>query len=195
MNVRIVEPIRTNKKLIFVCTMLLISGGTIGFVTSLPAQPADVDQSESRSPGPDRAETSTPNSIGLFVNNLTVTLILLLGAVSLSIPTVIGLLYNGYILGGLASTAFVQNEIGVFAVLVFTHGIVELPALILAGAVSIRSTVSIYKHLKGDRAEIMGPDEIRQVTTLVGMSVLLLAVAAIIEGEVTVRLAEHLATR
>ncbi len=130
-------------------------------------------------------ENRTQLSIGIFAHNLAVYLLLLAGLVSGGLTTVFTVAFNGFMLGqmfGFASAAGAPMSAAVW--LVAPHGILELSLLLLAAAIGFQGPAAALAWAAGKRLP-----HARRIwrTALVGVP--LLAVAATIEGYLTVPLA------
>lgn len=126
----------------------------------------------------------------IFVNNTTAFLLMVVGAVSLGLLTVLSLLFNGLLVGWLG--ALVAGEVGVDYVLVLLapHGILELPALFVAAGVGFRLVHLGANYLRGTRDRYLSSVELRRTLTLLFVAWIALAVAAVIEVYVTPAIAE-----
>jgi Uncharacterized membrane protein len=122
-------------------------------------------------------------AIALFLNNLQACIILFLGGVTFGILTIFVLATNGIVVGAVAQ---VVNELqgGLFVVAaLLPHGIFELPALFIAGALGLMLAGSIRRELyeDGDAAA-----DARRYTVVFAKTVLpLLVLAAITEAFIT----------
>lgn len=130
--------------------------------------------------------------LDLFLHNGQVAGLLIVGIIFVGLPTVALLGYNAFLFG--ATLADATASLGPIATLsiLLPHGIFELPAIWLAAAITFRWLhVGWQTAQGGDRRVSVG----RTVTESIGailVIVLLLGIAAIIEGTVTKGLAEAL---
>ena len=124
--------------------------------------------------------------IGILGRNLSVYLWLLCGLVSGGLTTLALLAFNGVALGQVAGFALGAGmSIGDLALLTLPHGIPELGAFLLAGAVGLRGAALLSAWFKGMSsrellADVPGP---------VAAGILVIAAAAVIEVFVTVPIA------
>lgn len=131
-------------------------------------------------------------TLGLFVHNAGVAARMVVGGVLGGVPTVYLLLFNGFVLGSvLVDAAGALGPLTTVALLV-PHGVFELPALWLAGAVPARWLHVVWAVASGrDRATPVPRVMLRTVFALV-VVLALLAVAAAVEATVTADLARAL---
>lgn len=119
----------------------------------------------------------------LFVNNLQACIILFLGGVTFGILTIFVLATNGIIVGAVAQVANEMQGIAYVVAAFLPHGIFELPALFIAGALGLMLAGSIRRELyeDGDAAA-----DARRYTVIFAKTVLpLLVLAAITEAFIT----------
>ncbi|MCQ1539464.1 stage II sporulation protein M [Methanocalculus taiwanensis] len=119
----------------------------------------------------------------LFVNNLQACIILFLGGVTFGILTVFVLATNGVIVGAVAQ---ISNELqgGLYVIAaLLPHGLFELPALFISGALGLMLSGAIQRELLegGDAAHDAG-----RYTVIFAKTVTpLLVLAAITEAFIT----------
>lgn len=141
---------------------------------------------------PSGAPVPAVSAAELFVHNLRVALTMAFGGILAGIPTLYLLLFDGFTLGSVAVDA--AGTLGPLTTLVLLvpHGVLELPALWLAGAIPARWLHVGWCLATGrDRATPVPRVLGRTVVAVIGV-VLLLAVAAVLEATVTVALARAL---
>lgn len=119
----------------------------------------------------------------LFVNNLQACIILFLGGVTFGILTIFVLATNGIIVGAVAQISNEMHGITYVVAALLPHGIFELPALFIAGALGLMLAGAIRRELyeDGDAAA-----DARRYTLIFAKTVLpLLVLAAITEAFIT----------
>lgn len=119
--------------------------------------------------------------VNIAANNWLVAVAQGFGGVGLGVPTVANLLFNGVLIGGLAGvfdpTAFVA--------LVVPHGVIEVPALGIAGGLGYHLGGVSYRALRGQiGAEAVGEELQRAAWVVVGL-VPLFVLAAFVEAFLT----------
>ncbi|MBE6494119.1 MAG: stage II sporulation protein M [Methanosphaera stadtmanae] len=133
-------------------------------------------------------------TIPLFTNNFSVALSLFAGGVYFSIPTLYLLIYNGLVIGFTGA----QLNLSYFLTYTLPHGIVELSAIVLAGATGFRITHGIITLLSGIKIKgsnkskyfkehgIIAIKMIIDAIVLILLVAILLLIAAYIEANLTI---------
>jgi uncharacterized membrane protein SpoIIM required for sporulation len=121
-------------------------------------------------------------AVELFGNNVLVAATTAYAGVALAVPAIAAVLFNGVFLGIYARLEVDPVELAAF---VAPHGIVEIPAILIAGALGISVGVTGWRTARGrvDREGLADALE-RAFWVLVGVG-LLLAIAAVVEGFVS----------
>ncbi|QLK26953.1 stage II sporulation protein M [Natrinema zhouii] len=121
-------------------------------------------------------------AIELFGNNWLVALMTAFAGVALVIPAIASLLFNGIFLG---ITARLEAEPMELVAFVVPHGVLEIPAILIAGALGVSVGVSAWRTWRGRATRTDLADALeRAFWVLVGIGILL-AIAAVIEGFVS----------
>ncbi|WP_280535280.1 stage II sporulation protein M [Halopenitus sp. POP-27] len=131
-----------------------------------------------------RLEGHLPPAAALefFANNWTVALGTAFAGVVLAVPTVVAIWFNGFVFGIVFRLEADLLELVGFVV---PHGLLEIPALVIAGAVGLHLGRSGWRTWRGTAPRIALADDLeRAFRVLVGVGILLL-VAALIEGFVS----------
>ncbi len=125
------------------------------------------------------------DAVDLFVNNSLVALWTVLSALLFGVPTLYIQLYNGLLLGSV--TAVAAGRLGVITTVLSLapHGVIELPAIWVAGGIGFRVTHLYWKIANGDRDRVSVPRLLGESGLLFLGVVVALAVAALIEAVVT----------
>jgi uncharacterized membrane protein SpoIIM required for sporulation len=155
--------------------VVLVAGAVGGWVLAGPWEGLVTASIEARlaDHAPQTAVVSfTTNNIGVAVSTAV-------SGLAYGVPAGVSLLFNGAVLGvlGRLETAPVA-----FAAFVLPHGLVELPAFVIAGALGFSLGADAWRARRGtiDRAALADALE-RGFRILVGIAVLL-AVAGLVEG-------------
>jgi uncharacterized membrane protein SpoIIM required for sporulation len=131
-----------------------------------------------------------PTTLTILQNNIQIILILISGSFLLGLTTLISLLINGFIFG-MATTKIIFG--GVPALLsVIPHAIFEIPSMFLAGAAGLKIPYELVRYFTGKKDYILNKEEVMDFLTLIGIAILLIIIAAIIEANVTLKIAEML---
>jgi stage II sporulation protein M len=162
-------------------TMLCV--GILGFGVGVESAPAS--SIRVRAPG---SPAPSLGIVDLFVHNAGIAIRSALGLLSFGVYTTWVLLVNGFMLGAVLADAADANGIAWAVLGLLPHGIVEIPAFWLAGAVGFRWLAFAWKLANGDRDRIQGPWLFLESLAVVGLSIALLFVAAVIEATVTTQL-------
>ncbi|WRP06591.1 stage II sporulation protein M [Rossellomorea aquimaris] len=132
-------PIKKRDIYLMLLSVLILSFGIctgLIFFSSLPNNPSETDAINSLAITP---KYGINGAIQYFVTNIIACSLLILGLVSFGIPTIFGLFLNGLILGVVIDTKYMEgmNILKIFTG-IMTHGILELPALIIAGYIGLK---------------------------------------------------------
>ncbi|WP_254280152.1 stage II sporulation protein M [Haloarcula marina] len=131
----------------------------------------------------------------IAANNLVAMLVMLLGAVSVGIVTVFGLVLNGLVIGAVVGLAVQQVDPLVVAALLVPHGVIEIPALLVVAAIGLRFGRLTVRYLRGLEDELLTERDLREAGWLVAIAAVMILVAAYIEATVTLEIAERVAGR
>ena len=185
------EIMRIFYRLLVFSTFLFLIGVFLGF-NSLNAP-----KSENMFCIYEKQNEIVPNFRFLFINNLKVILILSFGGVlTFGGLTIWGLIFNGIPLGLFLHSSWTLRHVGelkTFFLLIFPHGIFEIPALIIAGSAGFRIPYEILRFALGKKEEIITEEDAKEFFKLVGISIALILIAAIVESTITMKIAEKLA--
>ena len=130
----------------------------------------------------------------ILTNNVRVILTCIFGSLFLSVPTLLTLFRNGFILGFQTISSLSTIGFQVFAY-VLPHGIFEIPAIIIAGAAGLKIPYEIIRYLAGKKETILTKEDIKEYLTLALISIILIVIAAFIEAYVTPKIAEYLLSK
>ena len=132
------------------------------------------------------SDTATNFSTQVTVNNIQVAFEAFAAGILLCIPTALILAVNGAYLGEVAGLFTAVGEQGKFYGLVLPHGLLELTAVVLAGAAGLRMGWAIIAPGDRGRGEALGIEARRSVVIVLGLVVAFMG-AGFIEGFVTGR--------
>jgi stage II sporulation protein M len=127
---------------------------------------------------------------GLVVNNGLVLVLLLATGLTLGLGTVAILVYNGVIVGYVLAVAVAASGPEVILFGIVPHGVVEIPAFLLAGAVAFRFAHQILAAARGQRTQVMTGAETTRAVALVALAAVCIPIAAYVEAEITTALLE-----
>lgn len=179
-----VESLANARALILACLVLMTLGSAAGYAfTDLSGEHSSRGESEA---------FTAPTLESILASNLSVALSLVSGSLLLGVPTVVTLLYNGYVLGALATNAVAEGELAVMLALLAPHGVLELPAFWILGSCGLRIPIELIRHLRGERETVLTRTEIAELCRLIAVALGLIVAAAAVECTVTLALAERI---
>lgn len=120
------------------------------------------------------------------VNNIQVSLLAFASGILLCVPTAALLVFNGASVGVAGGLFAAAGELPKFFGLILPHGMLELTAVIVAGAAGLRLGWSIVAPGDRSRSEALGQEARQSVVVAIGLA-LAFVVAGLIEGFVTGR--------
>jgi uncharacterized membrane protein SpoIIM required for sporulation len=132
------------------------------------------------------SDSATNFATQVTVNNIQVALIAFAGGVLAGIPTVVTMAFNGAnigVAGGLFADA---GQLDRFFGLILPHGLLELTAVVIAGAAGLRVGWAVIAPGDRSRSEALGIEARRAVLIALGL-IVAFVVAGFIEGFVTGR--------
>jgi stage II sporulation protein M len=198
-----------NKKIILTVTVIFFFFGILGyFIYGMFTSPIN----HMFTGFAHHVKSVEPTSMGLFINNSTTACILFLGSLLLGIGGIFEIFVSSFFLGVTAAMTAQKGKILLFFLLIIPHGIFEIPALILAsssGFVMLSFVISFLKKLKSPDKEYLkvldsktslnnlslkdkmkmswmqNKFKFKQSIILFIVCIILLVIAAIIEGNIT----------
>jgi uncharacterized membrane protein SpoIIM required for sporulation len=120
------------------------------------------------------------------VNNIQVAFTAFAGGILLCLPTAFMMVYNGANIGAAGGLFVSAGEAAKFFGLILPHGLLELTAVVIAGAAGLRLGWAIVAPGDRRRSETLGNEARRAVVIALGLVVAFMA-AGFIEGFVTGR--------
>ena len=122
--------------------------------------------------------------MALYFWNLRAVLLCLFGGIFFGFIPFFSLFNIGWELGKLFSFCFSYQIVGFFVLGIFPHGVIELPAVIIANAWGLKLGLGWIKQPKGKKRKFIWSTLKEGVYISLGVALLLL-IAAIIEGTLT----------
>jgi uncharacterized membrane protein SpoIIM required for sporulation len=132
------------------------------------------------------SEPATQFATEVTVNNIQVAVTAFATGVLLCVPAIVLLVYNGAALGTAGGLFADAGELGKFFGLILPHGLLELTAVVIAGAAGLRLGWAVIAPGDRARSAAVGDEARRSGVIALGL-VLAFAVAGLIEGFVTGR--------
>lgn len=168
---------------------LLVVGGVVGYGVATQLSTAFVlEQIASAGGIPDEITFWT-----LVVNNVIAVTVMLLGAVSVGTVTVFSLLLNGFLVGLVVQFALRETSLLEVFLLIAPHGVVEIPAMLIVAAIGLRFGHRTVRYLLDREEELFTGRELREAGLLYVLAIAMIVVAAYIEAEFTIQIAESIA--
>lgn len=131
----------------------------------------------------------------IFLNNFFIGLLMILSGILFGLYPMVNLMVQGIMIGFLIKFLFQQGKtIGFVLMGVLPHGILEIPAILIAGAFGIKLGFSVIQwigRLISRRTENIAEDfwyTLKQVPIIIFGLAILLFIAAMIESTLTVYL-------
>jgi uncharacterized membrane protein SpoIIM required for sporulation len=131
-------------------------------------------------------DTQVNFATGVTVNNIQVALMAFAGGILLCLPTAYVLMSNGMYLGLVAGLFASVGESPKFYGLILPHGLLELSAVVVAGAAGLRMGWTIINPGDRTRGQALAVEARRSVVIALGLVVAFMT-AGFIEGFVTGR--------
>ena len=118
-------------------------------------------------------------ALEFFANNLTVALGTALAGVALGVPSIVAVWFNGFAFGIIFR---LEAELPALLAFVLPHGVLEIPALVVSGALGLHLARSGWRTWRGRASrESLAEDLVYAIRVLVGVGILLF-LAGLIEG-------------
>jgi len=164
-----------------VALAVFVVGLVFGSAAALAVEPTLLSElARRREVLPDRLTTWY-----ILSNNARVLSLMVLGTFSLGLVTLFALFVNGVVVGLIGTLALANVSPLVLAALLVPHGILEIPAFLLAGALAFRIAHRIVRYLLAYDETPLTRVEGYEIAVLLVVLFCLLAVAAWIEVNVT----------
>lgn len=120
----------------------------------------------------------------VFINNIYVSFLAFASGIFLCVGTLWVLVQNGFLIGQAAGLFAASGELPKFFGLILPHGMLELSAIIIAGASGLVLGWTVIAPGDRTRADALAEEGRRAVVIVIGLVLVFLA-AALIEGFVT----------
>jgi stage II sporulation protein M len=124
-------------------------------------------------------------AFAIFFNNVIKTIIMIFAGIILGIYPALSLAANGYILGVISYTAILQEGILTFFASIVPHGIIELPIIILGGAVGLHFGAMAFRKITKKTDEHFKQEYIKATQLVLKIVIPGLLLAAFIESFIT----------
>lgn len=170
--------VRSSPLYLAISTLIFVASGYAGWLVALRADPYVQASIANRLVG----WFPPTEAINLTANNWQVGVAQAYSGLAAGIPTVVTLFYNGFFLGALTRFEVDRAELIAF---VLPHGIIEIPGLLIAGALGLSLGRSSIRLLTGARSrEELAADIELAYYVVVGL-LIVFALAGVIEAFVS----------
>jgi stage II sporulation protein M len=127
----------------------------------------------------------------IFQNNIKALLFMMFGGVAFGLVPFLGILFNGFAVGTVMAMNFYHGRsLAFFLAAMLPHGIMELPAIIIAAAFGLKTGAELIFPGNRSRIELLKQNLQNSVLAL-GLLVPLLFIAAAVEAIITPYLAKN----
>ncbi len=158
-----------------VTVVVAVGFGALGWIAAEPFVDTFPTSIEARLEG----HLPPAATLEFFGNNWTVAISTALAGVALVIPALSSVAFNGIVLGAVAA---LEENLLVLVAFVIPHGIFEIPALIVSGALGIHLGLVAWRTFRARTDREAFADALENAFwVLIGVGVLI-AIAAVIEG-------------
>lgn len=132
-----------------------------------------------------------PTTLAILQNNANIILFLISGSFLAGLTTFMNLIFNGYFFGlFLMDCTRSGMQITTILALTIPHVIFELPAIWVAGAAGFKIPYELIRYFLGKKEHILNKQEINDFLTLAITALILIVIAAFVEANITMKIAE-----
>ncbi|USH00409.1 stage II sporulation protein M [Thermococcus argininiproducens] len=142
--------------------------------------------------GFDPFDNFNPGFLFFFRHNINVAFLLWSGAVTFGITTLVNLLFNAFVIGSAIGTTATQIGLTKTLLIILPHGVFEIPALIIAGAAGFKIPYELLRFALGKKKEMITEEDAKGFFKFVGISIVLIFIAAVIESTITMKIAKNI---
>jgi len=134
---------------------------------------------------------SDPTAFLFIEHNGSIIVSMILGSLLFGVTTIVNLLLNGAAFGMVISD-MLKNGTSVIEIfsITFPHALFELPATWIAGAAGFKIPYELTRHFLGKKEHILNKQEINDFLTLAVTALILIVIAAFVEANITMKIAE-----
>ncbi len=131
------------------------------------------------------------NPFSFIIPNLKSDLLLIFGAFTLGLVTIVNLIFNGVLIGlAIGGSFWNTTDLDQSLLLIIPHGIFEFSAIWLAGAAGLKGPQVFIRYLIGGK--FVTKQDVKEFLILSLTSIILIIIAGIIEATVTYEIAKTL---
>jgi len=183
------------KSYFFASVGLYVSSFLIGYVVFLPIVDLNLSDFQWLNTMSNPLQMAgTPDALFIMKNNLYAVLVLISGSFLLGITTFITLVFNGFSFGALTCAMIAEGTpFSTLLLLTLPHATLELPAIWLAGTAGFKIPYELMRYFTDKKDYILSKEEVIDFLMLSGIAIILIVIAAVIEANITLKIAENLA--
>ncbi len=179
---------KRNKKILLIALVIFIISAIAGMVITNVLMGDEVGQITSQMSNLPKNETNqnidlSISSFELFIHNITANIIIILGGILFSVISVLITVYNGVSIGSPFGA-----DLTFALVAILPHSVFEYTATILSLAAAFLITqleIEMIRNRNFRETLKQSETKLKDILTLVIATVILLVIAAIIEGHIT----------
>ena len=129
----------------------------------------------------------------ILINNLKVILANIFGGFLFGLPTLINIIYNGFMIGfQVKGLFFIGADLKYILITMLPHGIFEIPAMLIAAVAGFKIPYEITLYLLDKKEKPITEEDIKEFLKLAGISIVLIVIAAFVEVYITPEIANYL---
>ena len=129
----------------------------------------------------------------ILINNLKVILANIFGGFLFGLPTLINIIYNGFMIGfQVKGLFFIGADLKYILITMLPHGIFEIPAMLIAAVAGFKIPYEITLYLLDKKEKPITEEDIKEFLKLAGISIILIIIAAFVEVYITPEIANYL---
>ena len=192
MNIRteIKEAFVENKKIFTILLVIFILGFIVGVVIADDIAPVLMPALKELVKD---ANISSINAFSIMIHNETTAITVFLGSIIFGIYAIIGIFANGLVMGFMAGYTIKSTyALIIYIILIVPHGIIEIPAFFCSCTAGILLFLFVFRFIedlihKNTFKESYDNNKktLKHAITLLSISLVLFAIAALIEGFIT----------
>ena len=132
-----------------------------------------------------------PTLFAIIQNNARIILVLISGSFMAGLTTFTSLIFNGYFFGSFFLDSILNGtQITTILALTLPHVIFELSAIWIAGAAGFKIPCELIRYFIGKKEYLLNKQEITDFLILAVTALILIVIAAFIEANITMKIAE-----
>lgn len=131
-----------------------------------------------------------PTTMAFVKNNGIVILKLISGSLCLGLTTFFNLSLNGLVFGVAMAASMQKASLTTILLLTMPHAIFEFPSMWFAGAAGFKIPYELIRYFTNKKEYILNKEEAIDFLTLIGIAIVLILIAALVEANFTMGIAK-----